>query len=114
VVSVILHIDNMSAVRFVASKTPTGSCWMFHLNCHVKTHVNSQRGGIVSIKDSVIELNIAAPPRDGEANKAVRELIANVSTTDLAVVQSMSFQCSKATGTGGAKVGYRSHERTKV
>ncbi|CAL3971833.1 unnamed protein product [Diplocarpon coronariae] len=51
---------------------------LFHLNCHVQPGVRKHREGILSVSDSVIEVRVAAQPRDGEANKAVRELFSKV------------------------------------
>ncbi|KAK9771615.1 hypothetical protein SCAR479_11686 [Seiridium cardinale] len=42
-----------------------------HIQCHVKPGVNKNREGLRSITDDAVELNVAAPPRDGESNKAV-------------------------------------------
>lgn len=64
----------MAAVRYVTTK---GSS-LLHLICHVKPGANSKREGIIAITDDVIELCVAAQPKDREANKAVRELVAKV------------------------------------
>lgn len=65
------------AVRFFAGprKTQSGS---LHLTLHVKPGASKVREGITAVTDSAIELCVAAQPRDGEANKAVIELLSDV------------------------------------
>jgi uncharacterized protein YggU (UPF0235/DUF167 family) len=69
-----------AAIRYVASsaKSALGS---IHFQCHVKPGASKQREGIISISDHVIELCVSAQPRDGEANKAVREVFSDVCET---------------------------------
>jgi uncharacterized protein len=50
-----------------------------HLACHVQPGVKAQRQGIRAVSSERVELCVAAAARDGEANKAVRELVASVS-----------------------------------
>ncbi|KAI9820857.1 MAG: hypothetical protein M1832_003490 [Thelocarpon impressellum] len=69
-----------TALRYVASsgkatKKPLGAV---HLACHVKPGASSNREGITAVTPSEIELCVAAQAREGEANKAVRELISEV------------------------------------
>ncbi|KAF2436126.1 YggU-like protein [Tothia fuscella] len=68
----------MAAVRYIASKSRKTIPGFLHLSCHVKPGASSEREGILSVTDSAIVLCVAAPARGGEANKAVRELLANV------------------------------------
>ncbi|KAF2195410.1 YggU-like protein [Zopfia rhizophila CBS 207.26] len=67
------------AIRFIAakrgSKTQGGSV---QLLCHVKPGVSANREGIAAVSNEQIELCVAAQAREGEANKAVREVIAKV------------------------------------
>jgi uncharacterized protein YggU (UPF0235/DUF167 family) len=65
------------AIRYLAatSKSKLGA---IHLQCHVKPGASKQREGILSIDDNTIELCVSAQAREGEANKAVRELISDV------------------------------------
>ncbi|KAG9237842.1 hypothetical protein BJ875DRAFT_452580 [Amylocarpus encephaloides] len=64
---------SLSAIRYVAasSKSALGH---IYLQCHVKPGARKQRQGIVSISENIIEVCVAAQAREGEANKAVREL----------------------------------------
>ncbi|KAI9840915.1 MAG: hypothetical protein M1837_001242 [Sclerophora amabilis] len=55
--------------------TGTGT---IQLSCHVKPGASSKREGITSVTETQIELCVAAQAREGEANKAVRELISEV------------------------------------
>jgi uncharacterized protein YggU (UPF0235/DUF167 family) len=66
------------AVRFVAPSTKLGN-GSIQLQCHVKPGTTKQREGILAITEDVIELCVAAQAREGEANKAVKGLISNVS-----------------------------------
>jgi hypothetical protein len=69
----------LPAIRLTASKPP--SCiYTLHLLCHVKPGVASKREGIANVTPSRIELCVAARAREGDANRAVRELIAEVSS----------------------------------
>jgi len=65
------------AIRLVTTSTKALSRTI-HLQCHVKPGASKQREGILSVSDSVIELCVSAQAREGEANKAVRELISDV------------------------------------
>ena len=45
----------------------------------VRVKPNSRAGSrIIGVDDEVVELAVSAKPQDGEANKAVRELVADV------------------------------------
>ncbi|KAF2134460.1 YggU-like protein [Dothidotthia symphoricarpi CBS 119687] len=62
------------------------------LLCHVKPGVSANREGIAAVSDERIEVCVAAQARDGEANKAVREIIADVlrvPKSDVEVVKGM-------------------------
>ena len=67
------------AIRFITVKggTKTQSA-SIQLLCHVKPGVSANREGIAAVTTDAIELCVAARPREGEANKAVREVIAEV------------------------------------
>jgi uncharacterized protein YggU (UPF0235/DUF167 family) len=73
---------SLPAIRYVASSTrfALGS---IHLICHVKPGASKQREGIISVSDRVIEVCVAARARDGEANKAVKEVFSNVSLLNI-------------------------------
>ncbi|KAI4675804.1 uncharacterized protein J4E84_009957 [Alternaria hordeiaustralica] len=80
------------AIRFVASKSAKNSSGTVHLLCHVKPGVSAQREGIAAVSDERIEICVAAQPKDGEANRAVREVIAGalrVAKSDVEVVKGM-------------------------
>lgn len=65
------------AIRFIAAKSKTQSP-SIQLLCHVKPGVSAKREGIAAVTDEGIELCVSAQAREGEANKAVREMIAEV------------------------------------
>ncbi|KAF7531717.1 hypothetical protein G7054_g8612 [Neopestalotiopsis clavispora] len=68
------------------SKTkPLGA---IHIHCRVKPGVNKNREGVSALTDDAVELNVAAPPRDGEANKAVIRVMSEalqVAKSDLTI-----------------------------
>ncbi|KAL2072229.1 hypothetical protein VTL71DRAFT_11572 [Oculimacula yallundae] len=68
---------SLPAIRHVASSAKS-ALGLIHIQCHVKPGASKQREGIISVSDSVIEICVAAQARDGEANKAVRELFSDV------------------------------------
>lgn len=70
-------MTSLQAIRFVASsaKSAFGSAI---LQCHVKPGASKQREGILAVSDNVVDLCVAAQAREGEANKAVRNLISEV------------------------------------
>jgi uncharacterized protein (TIGR00251 family) len=75
------------AIRFVAAKGVK-----IQLLCHVKPGVNAKREGIASVSASSIEVCVASQAKDGEANKAVREVIAHalrVPKSDIEVIKGM-------------------------
>jgi uncharacterized protein (TIGR00251 family) len=79
-------------IRFVASKSAKNCSGTVHLLCHVKPGVSAQREGIAAVSDERIEICVAAQPKDGEANKAVRDIIAGalrVAKSDVKVVKGM-------------------------
>jgi len=67
-----------SAIRFIASSTTKSTFGSVQLQCHVKPGASKQREGVLSINDDTIEICVAAHAREGEANKAVRNLISDV------------------------------------
>lgn len=68
----------MSAIRFVAGKAAKGriATGTIQLSCHVKPGANANREGISAVTDDIIDVCVAAQARDGEANAAVRAVIA--------------------------------------
>ncbi|PVH96371.1 hypothetical protein DM02DRAFT_617283 [Periconia macrospinosa] len=66
------------AIRFVAQKGSKAQHALLYLSCSVKPGVSAAREGITAVSDNSIELCVAAQARDGDANTAVKELIAEV------------------------------------
>ncbi|KAF5011542.1 hypothetical protein FDECE_2353 [Fusarium decemcellulare] len=66
-----------SAVRFVtgSKKSPLGS---LHLQLRVKPGASKNREGVTAVTDDAIELCVAAQAREGEANKAVVQVLSSV------------------------------------
>lgn len=68
----------MSAIRFVVGKATKGRplTGTIQLFCHVKPGASANREGITAVTDEVIDICVAAQAREGEANAAVRAVIA--------------------------------------
>lgn len=82
----------MSAIRFVAGKKAKGriATGSIQLLCHVKP--GASREGVVAVTDEVIDICVAAQAREGEANTAVRNVIAKtvgVPKSDVEIAKGM-------------------------
>ncbi|KAF4625965.1 hypothetical protein G7Y89_g12198 [Cudoniella acicularis] len=83
----------LPAIRHVAatsSKSALGG--YIYVQCHVKPGASKQREGVVSVSDDVIEICVSAQARDGEANKAVREVFSSIlkcPKSDVEVIRGM-------------------------
>ncbi|KAF5571984.1 DUF167 domain-containing protein [Fusarium phyllophilum] len=66
-----------SAIRFVTGtkKSPLGS---LYLQLRVKPGASKNREGVIAITDDAIELCVSAQAREGEANKAVVQLLSGI------------------------------------
>jgi uncharacterized protein YggU (UPF0235/DUF167 family) len=64
------------AIRSVAARGAKSQTSVIHIICHVKPGVSATRQGITSVTATSVEICVAAQAKDGEANKAVREVIA--------------------------------------
>jgi hypothetical protein len=75
----------MSAVRYIrglgitAAKRSQFGSGVLQIACRVKTWASSSRESILSVTDDCVELCVSAKAKDGEANKAVVELVAHIS-----------------------------------
>jgi uncharacterized protein len=81
----------MTAVQFIAGKGKKALSKL-SLSCRVKPGASSKREGILSVNDETVELCVAAQAKEGEANKAVRELLAevlNVAKSDVEIAKGM-------------------------
>ncbi|TVY34255.1 UPF0235 protein [Lachnellula occidentalis] len=90
------------AIRHVASSSKSALGYIY-LQCHVKPGASKQREGIVSISENVIEVCVSAQAREGEANKAVREVLSSVlkcPKSDVEVVRGMKSR-DKTVAIGG-------------
>ncbi|OSS44358.1 hypothetical protein B5807_10982 [Epicoccum nigrum] len=68
----------MLAIRFIAGKAAKArtSIGIIQLLCHVKPGASANREGITAVTNEVIDVCVAAQAREGEANVAVRAVIA--------------------------------------
>ena len=66
------------AIRFVAARGAKAPEATVQLLCHVKPGVHADREGIASVTSEAIQVCVAARAREGEANRAVRNVIAEV------------------------------------
>lgn len=86
-----LPFMSAQAVRFVAATAKSGTGTL-QLLCHVKPGVSASREGIAAVSDSRIDVCVAAQARDGEANKAVRRVVADalgVAKSDVEVIKGL-------------------------
>jgi uncharacterized protein (TIGR00251 family) len=100
------------AIRFIAAKSKTQS-GTIQLLCHVKPGVKAKREGIAAVTDDSIELCVSAQAREGEANKAVREMIAavlKVPKSDVEVAKGMKSR-EKTVVVSNLKMGDRKAEQ---
>lgn len=68
-----------NAIRFIASKgNKSPSAGSISLACYVKPGASAKREGINSVSDDGVELCVSAQAKEGEANKAVQKLMAEV------------------------------------
>jgi hypothetical protein len=65
------------AIR-LAAKSTKSAVGRIYLHCSVKPGASKQREGVVSVSDTVIELCVAAQPKDGAANLSVRKVFSDV------------------------------------
>jgi uncharacterized protein YggU (UPF0235/DUF167 family) len=86
------------AIRFIAAKSPKQPRGFIRLLCYVQPGVDSEREGVAAVAPEIIDVRVAAQARDGEANKAVRELIAKVSLCTIACICKLQFNLSKVLG----------------
>ncbi|GME24326.1 hypothetical protein BKCO1_8000131 [Neofusicoccum parvum] len=82
-----------NAIRFIASKgNKATSAGSVSLACHVKPGASAKREGIISVLDEGVELCVSAQAKEGEANKAVQKLFAevlNVPKSDVEIAKGM-------------------------
>jgi hypothetical protein len=97
------------AIRHVASSAKSAFGYI-HLQCHVKPGASKQRQGIISVSNDVIEVCVSAQPKDGEANKAVREVFSDVGL--VAILSSTLL--TRTIGVEVPKVGRRGHSWAQV
>ncbi|KAH8687467.1 hypothetical protein BGZ60DRAFT_475537 [Tricladium varicosporioides] len=70
---------SIPAIRHVAAGASSKSARGFiYLQCHVKPGASKQREGILSVSDNIIEVCVSAQAREGEANKAIKEVLSSV------------------------------------
>ena len=70
------------AIRIIAASTKSAIS-LVHLRCHIKPGASKQREGVISVSDSVVDVCVSAQAKDGDANKAVREVFSNVGVSIL-------------------------------
>ncbi|KAH6643864.1 hypothetical protein C7974DRAFT_8216 [Boeremia exigua] len=82
------------AIRFVAGKAAKGrfATGSIQLLCHVKPGASANREGITAVADDIIDICVAAQAREGEANAAVRTILAKtlkVPKSDVEIAKGM-------------------------
>ena len=71
-------IKNVSKPRTRSAQPQAPNSYNLQISCHVKPNASSKREGITAIREEVIDVAVAAVPKDGEANLAVERLFAQV------------------------------------
>ena len=67
-----------SAVRFIVGGKKTPTLGSLRLQLRIKPGTSKDREGVSSISDDCVELCVAAQARDGEANKAVVQVLSDI------------------------------------
>ena len=67
-----------SAVRFIVSGKKTPTFGSLRLQLRIKPGTSKDRQGVSSVSDDCVELCVAAQARDGQANKAVVQLLSDI------------------------------------
>jgi uncharacterized protein YggU (UPF0235/DUF167 family) len=92
------------SIRFVSAK---GGPLSIQLLCRVKPGVSADRHGIESVTHEAIDVCVMAQKKNGEANNAVRQVIADaltVAKTDVGILKGKKSKhktISVDVGTGG-------------
>ncbi|KAH8888588.1 DUF167-domain-containing protein [Thozetella sp. PMI_491] len=93
------------ALRYVAGtkKSPLGT---LYLQCHVKPGASRAREGVTGVTEDAVEICVAAQAREGEANKAVIQVLSEVlglPKSDLQITQGLKSR-DKTVAVGGSLV----------
>ena len=86
------------AIRFIAAKSPQATTGFHSASLLCQPGVSSEREGIAAVAPEIIDVHVATQAREGEANKAVRELIAKVGLRTIACMSKLQFDLSKVLG----------------
>lgn len=70
--------SSTAAIRYVAATSKKSPFGTLYLRCHVKPGAAKAREGVTGLTEDAVELCVSAPPREGEANKAVVKLLSEV------------------------------------
>lgn len=72
-------MSSPTAVRFIAAaKKSSSGLGYLQIQLRVKPGANKGREGVSHVTDTAVELCVAAQPKDGEANKAVIQVLSKV------------------------------------
>jgi hypothetical protein len=96
------------AIR-LAAKSTKSALRCIYLQCSVKAGANKQREGVVSLSDTVIELCVAAQPKDGAANLSARKVL-----SDVKFYSNYEAWCSFISDFQVSKVRYRNYSGSEV
>lgn len=72
---VVSGMSPLSCLRLVAKAS--SKTYHLHIPCYVKA--NASRRGVTAVGSGKIDISVAAVPRDGAANLAVSQILAEVS-----------------------------------
>lgn len=71
-------MSSSTAVRFIATAKKSSALDHLQIQLHVKPGAHKGREGVAQVTDTVVELCVAAQPKDGEANKAVIQILSRM------------------------------------
>jgi uncharacterized protein (TIGR00251 family) len=66
---------SLGPIRLIKNGAAKSSSILIELHLRVKPGASKMRQGISTVRYDAVELCVAAPPRDGEANKAVVQVL---------------------------------------
>ena len=99
------------AIRWIATRGTKGPAASIQLLCRIKSGVSAGTEGVRTVSDNAVEVRVAARARNGEANKALIQVIAEVSTVRRFIYCVGEVQPSL--GSQGAQDGRRGGKRNE-
>jgi hypothetical protein len=81
-------------LRLIASRLNFPKTYKLHVPCYVKPNASARRIGVTAIDSDKVNISVASIPRDGAANLAVSQILADVSpNSQLSASNSAQLVC---------------------